>query len=124
MDNKERKFLILGSPVSKANSRRIVSFGGKIRSIKSQKGLEYETSCITQLKKQNGSKTPLRGSVGVEITIWYQSRRNDLDPSIILDCMQKALVYENDRQIIQMTLFKELDKESPRSEILVYELGN
>lgn len=91
-------------------------------SIKSQKALEYEESCISQLKAQSGRKAPLREPVAVEITIWYSSRRPDLDPSIILDCMQKAEVYVNDRQVKEMHLFKELDKDNPRSEVLVYEL--
>lgn len=115
---------IIGNPVSKANSRRIVRRGNRIASIKSAKGLAYESACIIQLRIQKGRREALRGPVGVEVTIWYSSRRPDLDPSIIFDCMQKAGVLENDRQIHEMLLHKELDKDNPRSEIDVWLLGD
>ena len=113
-------FEVEGNPVSKANSRRIVRRGNKIASIKSEKGLAYESSCIYQLRAQNKHRKPMEGKLGIEITIWYSSRRPDLDPSIILDCLQKAEVVENDRQFHQMVFFKELDKENPRAEIDIW----
>lgn len=115
-------FEIQGEPASKANGRRIVSVGGHPRSIKSAKALAYETSALLQFRRQVGRKAALHGPVGVEITIWYASRRPDLDPSIILDVMQKAGVYENDRQVEEMTLFKQLDKQRPRASIEVWPL--
>lgn len=115
-------FEILGEPCSKANSRRIVKAGNRVRSIKSDKALVYEKAALLQFKQQLGRKHALTGPVGVEITIWYASRRPDLDPSIILDVMQKAGVYANDRQVMQMSLFKELDKAKPRASIEVWAL--
>lgn len=118
----EQRFLILGNPQSKANSRMIVRTGGVTRSIKSLKARLYEELCLTQLASQKTFKKPLNKPVGVEMTIWYKTKRNDLDPSIILDCMQKAGVYENDRLVEEMVLHKKWDKDNPRSEIRVYEL--
>lgn len=116
------RFLILGSPQSKANSRMIIRNGGLTRSIKSPQARLYEELCIDQLNSQKPATEPLSKPVGVEITIWYKTKRNDLDPSIILDCMQKAGVYENDRLVEEMILHKRWDKNNPRSEIHVYEI--
>lgn len=123
IDDRCYTFLIEGSPLSKANSRRIVrGYNGSLRSIKSERALAYEESALLQFIKQLGKRPPLTGDVGVEINVWYATKRNDLDPSIIFDVMQKAGVYNNDRQIVEMHLFKQWDKSNPRSEVMVYEL--
>ena len=50
--------------------------------------------------------------VKVEIKIYYQSRRPDLDESVILDCMQ-GKIYVNDRQAKQKHIFWGIDREQP-----------
>jgi len=60
----------------------------------------------------------MTGDVYVEITIWYASRRPDLDESVILDAMQ-GLIYENDRQVKEKHVFHRLDKDNPRAQITV-----
>jgi len=113
--------VILGHLQSKSNSRRIVRYGSKIASIKSASALDFEALATLQLKRQ-WRKKPLKGDVGVEVTVWYPSKRNDLDPSLLFDVMQKAGIYENDRQIRQYTAFKEWDKLNPRVKVDVYSL--
>lgn len=116
-------FVILGEPASKANSRRLVTFkrkggGGRPALIKSQKALDYNTS----FQQQCPRCSPLMdGDVAVTITIYYGSRRPDLDESVILDAMQ-GLVYLNDRQVKEKHIFWGLDKERPRAEIIVEQL--
>lgn len=117
-----QRFTVLGNPQSKANSRMLINMGGTLRSIKSATARVYETDCVRQLVHQNRDREMIVTPVGVEITIWYKTRLSDLDPSIILDCMQKAGVYKNDRLVEEMHLYKKLDKDNPRSEIRVYEL--
>lgn len=114
-----QEFLILGSPQSKSNSRMITRSG---LSIKSPQARIYEASCIEQLNRQKTVTEPLERPVLVEITIWYKSKLSDLDPSIILDCMQKAGIYKNDRLVYEMVLHKKHDKDNPRSEVTVSEL--
>ena len=46
------------------------------------------------------------------------SRRPDLDESVILDCLE-GKVYKNDRQVKAKHIFWGLDKENPRAEIEV-----
>lgn len=114
--------VIDGQTFSKANSRRLVTTGGRTRSIKPAKALAYEEAALWQLKKQLGYHRPFSRPVAVEMTIYYPSRRQDLDPSLILDIMQKAGVYENDRLVEEMHLWRMLDKAKPRAEISVWEL--
>ena len=55
------------------------------------------------------------------MTIYYKSRRPDLDESVILDAMEK-FIYKNDRQVKEKHIFWGLDVLNPRAEIEVEEL--
>jgi Holliday junction resolvase RusA-like endonuclease len=55
------------------------------------------------------------------MTIYYASRRPDLDESVILDCMEKY-IYSNDRQVKEKVIRHGLDKENPHTDIRVYSL--
>lgn len=103
--------IILGEPASKANSRR---WTGKFF-IKSAKALAY----AEKFKQQCPVLEPLmEGDLRVDITIYYASRRPDLDESLILDLMQ-GCIYVNDRQVRERHAYWGLDKENPRAEITV-----
>ena len=106
-------FVVYGEPASKANSRRLVSFGGKPRVIKSSKALSYSQAFKLQCKG-----TPMDGDLTVTMTIYYASRRPDLDESLILDLLQ-GIAYHNDRQVKEKHIYWGLDKEQPRCEIEV-----
>ena len=115
---REHSFIVQGEPASKANSRKIVMFGKRPAVIKSDKARRY-------LKDFEAQCEPLdalfEGDVGVEMTIYYATRRPDLDESLILDCMEKK-IYGNDRQVKEKIIRHGLDKENPRAVIRVYEL--
>ena len=77
--------IIYGEPASKANSRQIVMFGKRPAIIKSKKARDY----VKTFEKQCPTlDTLVTEDLGVEITIYYASRRPDLDESVILGCMQ------------------------------------
>lgn len=104
-------FTIYGEPASKANSRR---WTGKYF-IKSKKALDYGV----EFKKQCPVLDPLmEGDLRVTIKIYYASRRPDLDPSLIFDLMQ-GCIYKNDRCLREHHVYWGLDKDNPRSEIMV-----
>lgn len=107
-------FTIHGEPASKANSRR---WTGKYF-IKSEKALSYAKEFTKQCPQLD---TLMEGDLKVSITIYYASRRPDLDPSLIFDLMQDR-IYVNDRQIKEQHLYWGLDKECPRAEITVEKL--
>lgn len=107
--------IIFGEPASKANSRKVVRFGGMSRLIKSQKALTYSE----MFKSQAVPINPLiEDDVRVTMHIFYASRRPDLDESLILDLLQDV-VYINDRQVKEKHIYWGLDKENPRAEIIV-----
>lgn len=107
--------IIFGEPASKANSRRLVHFGGMSRLIKSDKALGYADAF-----KQQWAPEPvlLTGDLRVTIHIYYASRRPDLDESLILDLMQ-GIAYVNDRQVKERHVYWGLDPESPRTLIKI-----
>jgi len=107
--------IIFGEPASKANSRRLVRFGGVSRLIKSEKALSYSDMFKQQCRPLAQLMT---GDLRITLHIWYASRRPDLDESLILDLMQ-GLIYENDRQVKERHAYWGLDPENPRAEILI-----
>ena len=107
--------IIFGEPASKANSRRVVRFGGMSRLIKSAKALSYSDAFKQQCKPL---ATLMTGDLRITLHIYYASRRPDLDETLILDLMQ-GLIYENDRQVKERHCYWGLDPENPRAEIIV-----
>lgn len=117
------ELIIEGEPASKANSRRLVYYGKKPAFIKSDKARAYEASAILQLKSQVRRHKMFETPVAVEMTIYYASQRPDLDESLILDVMEKAGVYKNDRLVRERHVFHGIDKARPRAEIMVWPIG-
>ena len=106
---------MLGEPCSKANQRQLVKINNRIVPIKSKKALGYVKSFQEQVPKIDPMTEDY---VKVEMMIYYASRRPDLDESLILDCMQNHIYY-NDRQVKAKHIFWGLDKENPRTIIRV-----
>lgn len=111
-------FTAYGEPASKANSRRAVMHGRTPRFIKSKKALEYSSEFITQCPRL---RPLITADVHVVMTIYYKTRRPDLDESLILDLMQDR-IYKNDRQVKKKTITWGLDRENPRAEIEILPL--
>jgi|TARA_A100000172_G_scaffold41808_1_gene25532 Holliday junction resolvase RusA-like endonuclease len=110
-------FKIYGEPASKANSRKLVTIRGRPAFIKSKKARDY----VAMFDKQCPVLTEmLEGDLSVTMTIFYASRRPDLDESVILDCMQDK-IYKNDRQVKEKHIHWGLDRDNPRAEITVTE---
>ena len=125
------QFTILGEPGNKSNGRQPVVINGSPRIIKSKKALSYEKSFRAQLPV---FPELLEGPVEAYLTIWNSSRRPDLDAELIYDLMQYEPVgaprgkwrdgkgvYLNDRQVRRKYLDWGIDKELPRTEILIRE---
>ena len=100
---------IYGICQSKSNSRRLVTIGGKPRFIKSSSAIAFETA----VKQQVPAKAcMMEGDLGFHADIYYPTRRQDLDPSVVLDALQ-GLIYKNDRQIKKISSARYLDKHEP-----------
>lgn len=92
--------------------------GSMSRLIKSEKALSYSSMFKSQCDVLGEL---IEGDVSVTMTIWYASRRPDLDESLILDLLQDR-VYINDRQVKAKHIYWGLDKENPRTHIVVESL--
>lgn len=128
------EFVVYGEPASKANQRRLVTNkkNGKIMSIKSAKANAYERDFVLQCPQV---EPPISEDVKVTMTVYYASRRPDLDESVVLDCMQSKTIrdpnnkrkrivvrnniYLNDRQVKHKDIRWGLDPKNPRTEIKV-----
>jgi Holliday junction resolvase RusA-like endonuclease len=119
------EFNVEGALKSKANSRQLVKRGGRTISIKSNGALDYEKFAVLQLQQQAKKQKikPIADTVGLELEIFYPSRRNDLSPELFFDCLQKAGILVNDRQIIEYRCAKHVDKINPRVECVLYIIG-
>lgn len=113
-------FTIQGELASKSNQRRMVMMKGVPRFIKSEKALVWEKLALLQIptKVRKGYTGPIR----LTAHIYYASRRPDLDVSLLQDTLERARVYQNDRQIVELHLYKKLDSHSPRVEVTIEEL--
>ena len=107
------KFVILGEPASKANSRQLVFIKGRPAFIKSAKALQYTKDALKQVRKL---PELMQGELKATIKIYYASQRPDLDESIVLDVLQ-GLIYQNDRQVRERHVYHFIDKLNPRAEV-------
>lgn len=131
------QFTILGEPASKANSRKLVTIGGRPSTIKSEKARNYEADAVRQIPPK--FRVQLTGPVRVTLRIFYASQRPDLDESVVLDVLQDRYkttgkgdakrrelvqkgVYINDRQVREKHVFHGIDKANPRTEVIVESL--
>ena len=94
--------LINGQTFSKANSRKLVTVYGKPRVIKSLAARTWLAAAEWQVKP---IEPLLEGELRADIDIYYPSKRQDLDPSLVLDFLQ-GRVYQNDRQVTEMHLLR------------------
>ena len=113
---------IAGEPASKANSRRLVSVRGRPMFIKSKKALAYKKAFELQCPQRKNLYTKDQDLI-VAMKIFYKTRRPDLDESLILDLLQ-GFVYENDRQVKMKYIEWGLDKERPRTHIVISTIDN
>jgi len=114
----ELSLIIFGEPASKANSRRVVRFGGMSRLIKSKKALSYSDVFLQQCPVL---PTLMTSDLRITLHIFYASRRPDLDESLILDLLQ-GRVYANDRQVKERHCYWGLDAENPRTEMIIEQI--
>lgn len=101
---------ILGHLASMKNSR---GFNGQTRrSFKKKAALQFEEDCLRQL---GGGRAPFPGRVVVVARINYGHPLSDLEPALLMDCLQKANVIANDRQVVGIGVWKDAtDKVRPR----------
>lgn len=112
------RLTILGQPCSLKNSRKIIpNPKNPMRpiSVPSDAARKFRKSAQKQMPRLD----PLMDCpVSVTIRLFYESQRPDLDPALILDCME-GFVYTNDRRVRELHAYHAIDKDNPRAEIIV-----
>jgi Holliday junction resolvase RusA-like endonuclease len=97
---------------SKSNSRRVVRFGSRTAVIKSEESNLYvESFC-----RIFGGRAPFLGDVCLNAVVYYKDRRRDLDIALLQDCFQAAGIIHNDRQVVEIHAYRQIDKQHPRTE--------
>lgn len=105
--------VVFGHLASKSNSRRKTNWGGVI---KSKPAMQFEKDFAKQVARP---KEAYEGPVALLVAVWYEDRRRDLDISLLQDCIQKAGIIKNDRQIIEIHAYRGIDKKQPRVQFLL-----
>ncbi|WP_417790305.1 RusA family crossover junction endodeoxyribonuclease [Terasakiella pusilla] len=110
---------IKGQPVSMKNSRKIIFQyvkGRKIlRIIKGDKAQSYALSIERQVPIL---RRRIKGPIRIFVKAFYPDRRQDLDCELIFDALEKR-IYVNDRQLQEKFLYRAIDKQNPRAEIVI-----
>lgn len=116
------KQIIFGQVPSKSNCYKIVTISGHGSIAKQQALKEYEKSFYLQCNVYRN--TNIKGLFELEINVYNQSQRPDLDNSfkIVLDSLQACKAISNDRNCIKITAQKFIDKERPRIEFEIKEV--
>ena len=125
--NQQITFAVHGPPKPKDRPR----FSGHAYTTK--KTREYEQvvrvaamSAMTMWRNQNAGKHwNAAGRFGIRVTFFMgDKRKRDLDNCLksVTDALNK-LLYKDDSQLDAISAYREYDKESPRSAVSVYRLG-
>jgi Holliday junction resolvase RusA-like endonuclease len=112
---RERKVISVLTAIPSVNSlyrgRRFLTKEGK----------ETKEAIGLEILSQVGSILPTEEQVSLEIKFYFgNKRKNDIDNRLkaLLDCMTGYL-YGDDSQIKELHVYKEYDKENPRTEIKI-----
>lgn len=126
--------VIFGELASKANSRKLVTMGGRWTVmngqrtrvggrpafIKSEKARAFEMAVQRQVPVLSPM---LEGRLRLICKIFYASERPDLDESVLLDALQ-GRIYANDRQVREKHVSHAIDRDAPRAIVRVEEMSD
>ena len=116
----EYSFVFNTTPLSYYRTLRKTKSG---RTYLTKEGKEYRKTIKEQVEAQmfGYNIDVLKGNLSATFIFFHDNRRkNDLDNSLksILDCFNEVL-FEDDSQLISITLSKKYDKQEPRIELLI-----
>lgn len=88
-------------------------------------GSEFKDRVTGFARKAMRGRSSTDATVSVTIDIWFKTLRNDLDGPVklILDSLE-GVVYENDRQVVALSVYKHLDRKTPSMRIDVREVAD
>lgn len=115
--------VIYGQCPAKSNQYRIITIAGHASLKKSDAVKTYEESFYLQCGKYRNKK--IKGFFEFYIDAYFQSNRSDLDNvcKLTLDMLQTCNAITNDRQCVKIVANKFIDKNKPRIEFTIVEVG-
>jgi len=115
--------VILGSVPSKSNCYRIITIGGHASLGKTTAMKTYEKNFFLQCGAYRNRN--IQGFFELYADVYFQSNQPDLDNSLkgLLDCLQGCKAIKNDRNCVKIVANKFIDKNNPRIEFTLVEVG-
>ena len=116
------KVTIYGDVVSKSNQYRIITINGHASLKKSDAVKEFEKKFYLQNPLRNANIT---GFFEIYLDAYFSSNRKDLDGAfkLVLDTLQSSGTIKNDRNCVKIVANKYIDKNNPRIEFTLVEVG-
>ena len=112
--------LVHGPLPSKANSRKIVTFGkgagARPALIKSNEARKFEAHFQVVALASRLKAVPLDGKLWLEVVVYQENMRRDLECELLKDCLQRSGVVKNDRSFWRVGQERRIDKANPRVE--------
>lgn len=114
--------VVYGSVPSKSNCYQIIKMGGHYSMAKSKTMKAFEERFLLQCSYRNRN---IQGFFELYADVYFQSNQPDLDNSLkgLLDCLQGCKAIKNDRNCIKIVANKFIDKNNPRIEFTLVEVG-
>lgn len=115
--------VILGQIPSKSNCYRIITLAGHGSLAKTAALKAYEEKFYLQCGAYRDKK--IDTFFKLDVDVYFQSNQPDLDNSLkcLLDCLQGCKAIKNDRLCTEIHARKFIDKNSPRIEFTITEVG-
>lgn len=114
--------VIYSTVPSKSNCYKIVKIGGHFTLAKTSAMKEFEKKFYLQCSYRNRN---IQGFFELYADVYFQSNQPDLDNSLkgLLDCLQGCAAIKNDRNCVKIVANKYIDKNNPRIEFTIVEVG-
>ena len=115
--------VVYGHVPSKSNQYQIIKLGSKLSLAKTKTMKEFEEKFFLQGGYRNRN---IQGFFELYADVYFQSNQPDLDNSLkgLLDCLQSCKAIKNDRNCVKIVANKFIDKNNPRIEFTIVEVGN
>lgn len=115
--------VIYGHIPSKSNQYEIIKVDGHSSMRKSKAMHEFENNFYLQCGKYRNRN--IKGFFELYADVFFQSNQPDLDNSLkgLLDCLQACKAIKNDRNCVKIVANKFIDKNNPRIEFTIIDVG-
>ena len=115
--------VVYGHVPSKSNQYQIIKLGNRFSLAKTKAMKAFEEKFFLQCGYRNRN---IQGFFELYADVYFQSNQPDLDNSLkgLLDCLQSCKAIKNDRNCVKIVANKFIDKNNPRIEFTIIEVGS